>query len=234
MKDILSIRLLILLLFAPMAVMLSAQTGKQIAPAILYSGMPRQYEIGGINVSGVDSYEPYIIIGLSGLSVGDVIEIPGDDITNAVKRYWKHGLFSDVSIVADSIVDGKIYLGINLKQRPRASQINVNGVKKSEREDIQTKIGLIKGNQVTPNMLDRARQVIRKYYDDKGYKNAEINIVQRPDVNMSGHVIVDVNIDRKDKIKVHRITIEGAEAISAKKVKKLMKKTREKGKLANF
>ena len=234
MKYILSIRLLILLMLASWAVMLSAQTGKQIAPTILYSGMPRQYEIGGINVTGVDNYEPYIIIGLSGLSVGDVVEVPGDDITNAVKRYWKHGLFSDVSIVADSVVDGKIYLGINLKQRPRASQINVNGVKKKEREDIQAKIGLIKGNQVTPNMLDRARQVIRKYYDEKGYKNAEISIVQRADVNMPGHVIVDVNIDRKDKIKVHKITIEGAEKISEKKIKKLMKKTREKGKLSNF
>ena len=234
MKYILSIRLLILLLLAPWAVMLSAQTGKQIAPTILYSGMPRQYEIGGINVNGVDNYDPYIIIGLSGLNVGDVVEVPGDDITNAVKRYWKHGLFSDVSIVADSIVEGKIYLGINLKQRPRASQINVNGVKKKEREDIQAKIGLIKGNQVTPNMLDRARQVIRKYYDEKGYKNAEIEIVQRADVNMPSHVIIDVNIDRKDKIKVHRITIEGAEKISQKKIKKLMKKTREKGKLGNF
>ncbi len=234
MKYIISIRILVLLLFAPCAVNLFAQTGKQIAPTILYSGMPRQYEIGGINVSGVDSYEPYVIIGLSGLSVGDVISVPGDDITNAVKRYWKHGLFSDVSITADSIVDGKIYLGINLKQRPRASQINVNGVKKREREDIQSKIGLIKGNQVTPNMLDRARRVIRKYYDEKGYKNAEINLVQRPDVNMPGHVIIDVNIDRKDKIKVHRITIDGAEAIPVKKLKKLMKKTREKGKLANL
>ena len=136
MKYILSIRLLILLILAPWAVMLSAQTGKQVAPTSLYSGMPRQYEIGGINVKGVDNYDPYIIIGLSGLSVGDVVQVPGDDITNAVKRYWKHGLFSDVSIVADSIVDGKIYLGINLKQRPRASQINVNGVKKKEREDI--------------------------------------------------------------------------------------------------
>ena len=234
MKYILSIRLLILLLLAPWAVILSAQTGKQIAPTILYSGMPRQYEIGGINVNGVDNYDPDIIIGLSGLNVGDVVEVPGDDITNAVKRYWKHGLFSDVSIVADSIVEGKIYLGINLKQRPRASQINVNGVKKKEREDIQAKIGLIKGNQVTPNMLDRARQVIRKYYDEKGYKNAEIEIVQRADVNMPSHVIIDVNIDRKDKIKVHRITIEGAEKISQKKIKKLMKKTREKGKLGNF
>ena len=234
MKYIHTTRFRILMLFLLMAGTLLAQTGKQVAPTILYSGTPRIYEIGGINVTGVDNYEPYIIIGLSGLSVGDRIKVPGDDITNAVKRYWKHGLFSDVSIVADSIVNGKIYLGINLKQRPRASQINVNGVKKGEREDIIAKIGIIKGNQVTPNMMDRAKNVIRKYYDGKGYKNAEIDIRQRPDVNQPNQVIVDVNIDKKDKIKVNSITIEGTEAIPAKKVKKLMKKTREKGKLANF
>lgn len=234
MKYTQTTRFRMLLLFLLMAGTLAAQTGKQVAPTILYSGTPRQYEIGGINVTGADNYEPHIIIGLSGLSVGDRIKVPGDDITNAVKRYWKHGLFSDVSIMADSIVDGKIYLGINLKQRPRASQINVNGVKKGEREDIIAKIGLIKGNQVTPNMMDRAERVIRKYYDGKGYKNAEIDIRQRPDVNQPNHVIVDVNIDKKDKIKVNSITIEGTEAVPAKKLKKLMKKTREKGKLANF
>ena len=221
----------LLLLFAGT---LFAQSGKIVSPTILYSGTPREYYIGGINVTGADNYEPYIIIGLSGLNVGDRIKVPGEEVTTAIKRYWKHGLFSDVSIVADSIVDEKIYLGINLKQRPRASQINVNGVKKTERDDIQAKIGIIKGNQVTPNMIDRARQVIRKYYDAKGYKNADIEIIQRPDVNQTNHVIVDVNIDRKDKIKVNSITIDGADNLTAKKVKKLMKKTREKGKLANF
>lgn len=234
MKYMLTKRFRLFLLLFSVAGILAAQTGKITAPTILYSGVQKRYEIGGINVSGVDNYDSNIIIGLSGLSVGDIITVPGDDVTNAVKRYWKHGLFSDVSIVADSIVDGKIYLGINLKQRPRASQINVNGVKKGEREDIEAKIGLIKGNQVTPNMIDRARQVIRRYFDDKGYKNAEITIVQRPDVNQSNQVIVDINIDKKDKIKVNKITIEGADAIPVKNIKKLMKKTREKGKFANF
>lgn len=222
------------LLLAICSAELSAQEYKVVNPTILYSGSPRQYEIGGINLSGVDNYDSYVIIGLSGLSVGDVITVPGEDVTNAVKRYWKHGLFSDVSIVADSIVNGKIYLGIKLKQRPRISQINFNGVKKSEREDLELQIGLIKGNQITPNMVDRATRLIRRYFEDKGYKNAEINIMQRPDVNDDKQVIVDVNIDKKDKIKIHKITIEGTEALPLKKVKYAMKKTREKTTLRNF
>lgn len=223
--------LLTLMLFATDML---AQDVKVVNPTILYSGTPRKYEIGGINLSGVDNHEPYVIIGISGLSVGDEITVPGEDVTSALKRYWKFGLFSDVSITADSIIGTKIYLGIHLKQSPRVSDIKIKGVKKSEREDLETKIGLIKGNQITPDMVSRARRVIKRYFEEKGYKNVEINIMQRPDVNIENQVIVDVNIDKKDKIKVHKIYIDGIKAMPDKKVRYAMKKTREKTTLKNF
>ena len=205
-----------------------------VKPTILYTNTAHKYTIAGINLSGVDNIEPAVAIGLSGLSVGDVVSVPGDEITNAVKRYWKHGLFEDIVITADSIIGDKIYIGIALKQRPRVSQLNIKGVKKSEREDIEQKIGIIKGNQITPDIIDRAKKIIKNYYDDKGYKNAEINVVQRPDVTGDDRVIVDVNITKKDKIKVHRIYIEGEKALSEKRVKYAMKKTREKTRLDNL
>lgn len=211
-----------------------AQEVKVVNPTILYSGTPRKYEIGGINLTGVDNHEPYVIIGISGLSVGDEITVPGEDVTSALKRYWKFGLFSDVSITADSIIGTKIYLGIHLKQSPRVSAINIKGVKKGEREDLEMKIGLIKGNQITPDMVSRAKRVVQRYFEDKGYKNVEINIMQRPDVNIENQVIVDVDIDKKDKVKVHKIYINGVEKMSDKKVRYSMKKTREKTTLKNF
>ena len=214
------------LLLLAVALQLQAQSTIK-EPTILYGNTPRKYTIGGINLSGVDNYEPYIIIGISGLSVGDVIEVPGDAITGAVKNYWKHGLFSDVSITADSIVDNKIYLGISLKQRPRVSQIRFNGVKKSEREDLELKIALRKGNQITPNMVDRDIKVIKEYFDDKGYSSANVTIDQRPDVTADNQVIVDINVDKKKKIKVNRIYLTGVEKLPLKKVKYAMK-TREK------
>ena len=109
-------------------------------PVILYSGTPKKYEIGGIKVEGVKNYEDYVLIGLSGLSVGQTIVVPGDDITTAVKRYWRHGLFSDVQIIAEKIVGDKIYLKIILAQRPRIADIRYHGVKKSEREDLEAKL----------------------------------------------------------------------------------------------
>ena len=76
-------------------------------PVILYTTTPKKYEIGGIKVEGVKGYEDYVLIGLSGLSVGQSITVPGEEITTAVKRYWRHGLFSDVKILAEKIEGNK-------------------------------------------------------------------------------------------------------------------------------
>ncbi len=225
-------RTLILIMSVLATMQVSAQK-KIVNPSILYTDNPHTYTIGGINLSGVDNYEPYVIIGISGLSVGDVVEVPGDAITTAVKNYWKHGLFADVSIVADSIVGDKIYLGINLKQRPRISNINYNGIKKGEREDLEIKLNLRKGNQITPNMVDAATNAIKSYFEDKGYNNADVNIVQRPDVTADNQVIVDINVDKKEKIKVHRIYFNGVEDVPLKKVKYAMK-MREKTRWSTF
>ncbi|MBQ8336283.1 MAG: BamA/TamA family outer membrane protein [Bacteroidaceae bacterium] len=204
-----------------------------VKPTILYTNTAHKYEIGGINLYGVDNLEPAIVIGLSGLSVGDIISVPGDEVTAAVKRFWKHGLFEDVSIAADSIVGNKIYIGISLKQRPRVSKLNFNGIRKSEREDLELKIGIIKGNQITPDIVARATKIIKDYFNDKGYKNAEIKVEQRPDVTADGKVIVDVNVDKKEKVKINRIYIQGASQLPAKKVKYAMK-TREKTRFDNL
>ncbi len=211
-----------------------ANQDKVKKPLILYSGTPKQYEIGGIRVTGGEGYEDYVLIGLSGLSVGQTITVPGDEVTQAVKRYWNHGLFSQAKIEADSIIGNKIYLNIALVQRPRISDITYHGVKKSEREDLEASLGMMKGGQVTPNIIDRAKLLAKRYFDDKGFKNAEIIINQRDDPNKTNQVIVDINIDKKEKVKVHQITIEGNVALSEKKIKRTMKKTNEKGKLINL
>lgn len=213
---------------------------KIVNPEISYAGTPRSGVIGGIAVLGVEGYEDYMLTGISGLTVGQKIELPGQEITEAVKRYWKHGLFSNVQIAADSIVGDKIYLHFYLALRPRVSTINYIGVKKSEREDLETKLGLLKGNQITPNMIDRAELLAKNYFDDKGYKNAEINIRQRDDVTAKNQVILDVEIDKKEKMKVRQIIIEGNKNLSDSKIKGglftkgAFTKTHEAGKLSTF
>ncbi len=213
---------------------------KVVNPDISYSGIPRSLIVGGIAVSGVEEYEDYMLTGISGLTVGQTVTVPGNEITDAVKRYWKHGLFSDVSIAADSIVGDKIYLHINLRVRPRVSAINYIGLKKSEREDMEAKLGLLKGGSLTPNVLDRAKILAKKYFDDKGYKNAEITIRQRDDVSNKNMVILDFEVDKKEKMKVHQIHIVGNEQFTDGKIKGglfrkgAFAKTHEAGKTASF
>lgn len=213
---------------------------KIVNPNITYAGNPVTYRLAGLRVTGVTGYEDYVLTGISGLAVGQKIEVPGTAISDAVKRYWKHGLFSDVSISADSIVGEDIYLNIHLKTRPRVSTINYNGISKKEKEDMESKLGLLKGGQITPNMIDRAKVLAKKYFDDKGYKNAEINIVQRDDNNSKNQVTLDVNIDKKKKMKVHKIYIDGNKELSDKKLKGglfkkgAFSKIHESGTLASF
>ena len=211
-----------------------------VNPDVSYSGVPRELTIGGISVSEISGYEDFVLIGVSGLAVGQEITLPGNEVTEAVKRYWRHGLFSKVAISADSIVGDKVYLFIDLDVRPRVSTINYIGLKKSERDDMDAKLGIIKGGQVTPNIIDRAKILAKKYFDDKGYKNAEINIRQRDDVANKNHVILDVEVDKKEKMKVHQIIIEGNEKLTDSKIKGKMftkgafSKIHEAGKFSTF
>ena len=230
---------MLLALTSGMTLTVSGQE-KIVNPDITYSGNPHTYKLAGLAVSGIDGYEDYVLTGISGLSIGQELEVPGTAITDAVKRYWKHGLFSDVSISADSIVGDNIYLRINLLPRPRISTINYNGLKKSERDDMEKKLGLLKGGQITPNMISRAKILAKKYFDDKGYKNAEINILQRDDVANKNQVILDIDVDKKEKLKVRNIIIEGNEQLPIKKIKGsffskgAFAKTHEAGKLGNL
>ncbi len=211
-----------------------------VNPDISYAGTPRQCEIGGLTVKGVEGYEDFVLLGLSGLSVGQTISVPGTEITEAIRRYWKNGLFSKVAITADSLVGSKIYLCVHLATRPRVSAINYYGLKKSEREDMETKLGIMRGAQITPNMIDRAKILAKKYFDDKGYNNATIDIVQRDDVTSKNEVILDITVDKKAKMKVRHIIFEGNEQLSDNKIKgNLFKKSafgkiNEAGKFKNF
>ena len=198
-------------------------------PQIEYSSTPqtRKYEIAGITVSGAENYEDFVLIGYSGLGVGDIIAVPGEAITNSIKRFWKQGLFSDIKITATKIQDGKIWLNIGLKERLRVSKINFKGLKKSEITDLEAKIGIIKGNQISPNISDKAKKIINKYLGDKGFLNATINVLQRNDTDKPGHVIVDIEVDKKLKTLVNKIYITDNNHLSKEKIRVVMKKTNE-------
>lgn len=219
---------------------IASSSNPEDLPVIDYNVSPKKYTIADIKVSGITNsmYEDYSLIGFSGLSIGDQLEIPGSDITNVIKRFWRLGLFSDVKILANKIEDNKIWLEISIKERPRVSTIEVTGVKKGERQDIESKIGVVKGNQITPNQINRAKEIIKKYFDEKGFNNATINVTTEDDLSKENYAILKIDVNKKSKIKVNNIIIEGNQLVSASTLEKSMKKTRHKhtfkAKLRNF
>ncbi len=203
-------------------------------PDVIYSPLPRSYEIAGIKVEGINHVDDYVIIANSGLSIGERVEVPGDAITNATKRLWRQGLYSRVNITADKMLGDKVWLTIHLLQQPRMSEMRFDGVKGGEKKDITERLSMVPGQQITPNIVARATQIIKDYYGAKGFKNAVVNIKQVPDLSKENQVILDVNVDRHNKVKVHKIYVDGNEVLSDRKVKGAMKKTNENGNILNL
>jgi outer membrane protein insertion porin family len=199
----------------------------------IYYSSPKEYVIAGLDVQGIRYLDTQVLLQISGLSVGDKIAVPGDGITNSIKKLWNHGLFSDVKITADKISGDKIWLRINLQERPRLAEVNFNGVSKSEKDDITKKVLLLKGSQVTDNQLTTAEKLIKNIFHDKGFLNTEVNVIQRDDTTQTNSVILDINVDKKEKVKVGEIVYHGNANLNKGVLEKSMKKTKAK-KLKNF
>ena len=197
-------------------------------PNVIFSSLPRSYEIADIKVSGADNYEEFVVIGYSGLKVGDVVDVPGTELTSAAKRLMRQGLFSQVQIKITKIAGDKVWIEFALRQQPRISTVNYNGMKKGEKEDLQERLQLMKGNQITQNIVNRATKIVEQYFAEKGFKNADVKIELTEDLSHKNEMIVDINVNKHDKIKVHKIYITGNEIMSEGKIKRTMKKTNEK------
>ena len=212
----------------------SVDTLTASSPTIDYAIPSGDLTIANIAIVGSETYEDYVLIGFSGLSVGQKIKVPGTEISGAVKRFWKQGYFSDVRVLATKIQNDSIWLELHLKQRPRISKVNYYGLKKSEEEDLQTKLALTKGSQITPDLLDRSKIAIKKEMAGKGYYNAEVFMYEKADPAQVGSVILDVNVDKKEKIKVREIYVTGNQALSLNKIDATMKKTNRQANFLNI
>lgn len=227
MKRILSTILLCLTLTSAVY---AQNDNKTVKPDMTYSLNPRTYIIGGITIDGNGEYDGDQLIKLAGLEVGQTIMFPrvDDKISTAVRTLWDQRVFSDVSITADSIVGANIYLHIQLAPHPKLATVTYRGIKKGEREDLEDIFPLKEGSVISIDVVNRIKFVINKHFEDKGFKNVQTEVIQHVDPNDPQKVSLDINIDKNEKIKIHRIYINGASNPKmVRKLKKAMKKTRE-------
>ena len=170
---------------------------------------PKEYLIGGITVTGIKYLDQDVLINISDLKVGETIKIPGEGITKAIEKLWKQGLFSDVKIVATKIIENRIFIEIQLQERPRLSKFAIQGVKKSEADDIRDRIHLVRGNQITDNIITNTKINVREYFIDKGFYNVEVDITQKYDSNFVNSVILFIKVDPKKRVKIQNIRFHG-------------------------
>jgi len=189
---------------------------------------PKEYEIGGIEVRGVKFLDPNNVISLTGLKVGDVITVPGEKISSAIRKLWEFGILGDIDISA-SRTEGKfIFLIFNLKERPRLSRFTFKGTKKAESDDLRDKIKLTSGRVVTDALIKNTQLAIKKFYMDKGFLNAKVNLVQIEDSAIYNGVVLRIEVNKGRKVKIDQIDIDGNEFYTDEQIRRKMKDTKEK------
>ncbi len=189
---------------------------------------PREYIIGGIDVQGARNFDSQAITLFSGLSIGQEISIPGEKIGEAIRNLWKQRLFDNIQVYISEVRGNEVFLVIELQERARLSRFKFEGVTKGEAETLREKINLIRGTIVNENLITNTSNIIRKHFKEKGFLDTEVSIGQYPDTLVANSEYLIINVDKKDKIKIGRITFHGAEQLPDKKLRKAFKKTKEK------
>ncbi|MEM9258624.1 MAG: outer membrane protein assembly factor BamA, partial [Bacteroidota bacterium] len=208
-----------------------AQADSLELPVYDYSN-PQEYEIGAITIAGAFFAEQNAIIGVTGLSVGDKIRIPGPDIPRAIKNLWRLRLFTDVAIEQEKTIGDVIFLIVRVQERPRFLRHSYEGVKQGFHEDLNEVINghIVRGGIVTEDAKVNAAEGVREFFVEKGYLDARVQVQEIVDSSRANSVRLLFDVDRGERIKIKAITFSGNDAIKDKKLRKQMKETNQKKK----
>lgn len=187
---------------------------------------PKEYEIGGLTVTGTRYLDPNSLVSLTGLKVGDKVRIPGDAIGSSIRKLMESGLLDDVELFATNVTDNKVFLSFQVKDRPRLMKVNFTGIKKAEQESLKDKIKLNLGRVITPTVSKNTQLAVRKFFMDKGYLNTKVKTTVIPD-SARNNATMRVLVDKGEKVKIRQIVLNGRNEVDDSKVRLKMKNTKE-------
>ena len=216
---------LLLALLSPLRVF--AQENAKEKNIVVDYNQPKNYIIGGIDVTGIQYLGKEQILSLTGLNVGDRVTIPGEDLSAILKRIYLQRYFSDVALFIDSVQQDTAFIRLHLQERPRVSRWEFEGIKSGERSDLNDKLKLRRGSELSEYIINSTSEIIRKFYVEKGFLQTEVNVVQEQDTLIKNAVKVTFKVDRKAKVKVKKITFEGNNNVKDSKLASKMKKTKD-------
>jgi outer membrane protein insertion porin family len=188
---------------------------------------PGQYVISGINVEGAQFTDANTVLLLSGLNVGDQLTIPGDNITEAMRKLWRQNLFEDISIEAENIAGNKLFLLIKVAERPRISRYTFTGITKNQADDLREVVNIVRGQRFTEAKERRVIQIVKNFYAEKGFLNCAVAIETRPDENTPNGIVVVIKVDKGSRVRVRDIQFNGLTELDERQLLRRMKNTKE-------
>ena len=193
----------------------------------------KKYILGGLEVTGLQSYNEQTVKTYTGLKVGQPITLPGEQISAIINKLWGLELFTDIEFYITDIQGDNVFLELNILERPTLSKISMNGVKDRKVDEILKDTDLKKGKKITESLIANSKNYIQNKFKKKGYFNTKVNIITVRDTSETNARSMVVNVDKGDKVKIKDIVFEGNDKLAAKKLRKALKKTKKK-KLGRF
>jgi outer membrane protein insertion porin family len=230
------IRISVMVLLAMMTLSTKAQIGlKQKNKQQNYLNNNSEYTIGGIRVEGSQFLDEELLISISGLSPGDKIRLPNEPrIAKAIQNLWKQNLFANIEIYSEKTEGDKIFLVLQISERPRLSKYNFKGVKDNDAKELKDKISLVKNKVITEAAKQNASERIRKFYIEKGFANVRVQVQERTDTAFLNAAILTFIVNKGQKVKINQINLFGNENTSTLKLKKKMKGSKEMARISLY
>jgi len=188
----------------------------------------KQYILGGLTVTGLQSYNEQTVKSYTGLRVGQPIKVPGDEISAVIKKLWNLDLFSNVEMFYTNIEDDQIFLELNITERPTLSNVTVYGIKKRKVSDILDDTDLKKGKKITESLIANTKNYLQNKYKKQGFLNAKVSIATSADTTGTNTQNMVINVNKGDKVKIKDINFVGNEKLSNKRLRKSLKNTKKK------
>ncbi|MCO5247349.1 MAG: BamA/TamA family outer membrane protein [Chitinophagales bacterium] len=212
----------------------SLSTDSTIVGPIINYKEPNKFIINSFDIRGSQYFDKNVIRSITGIFVDQQIDIPGEEITKAIKLLWKQGLFTDVEFRIENVKDNRADLVLYVSEKPRMSNFYFKGIKKGQAEDISKRITALKGKPITPALENNIKNVTIDFYRDKGYLSPTVSFTQVRDTFSVNTSSLYINVDKGKKAKIVAIDIEGVNQLSMSKVRKSMKDTRQKSYIKLF
>ena len=196
---------------------------------------PQKYIVGGVGVEGNNYFSPDQILQITGLQEGMEVTVPSEELSAIVNRLWLQRYFEDVAVVVDSLSASRdtAFFKIRIVERPRVSRWTFKGVKSGEEKELRERLNFRRGGEFSDYVAKTSTDIIKRFYKEKGFLNVEVDVNTKRDSIVRSAIRVQFDVNKGQKVKIKKITFNGAEHVKEGKLVKSMKKTKD-ARLRNF